>query len=534
MVRRMIVALVVGLLVVPSVVWANAGAGAVTDRSVFTLSASGAAKLAAAEKNVAQAVKVLGRLGKLVGPVATALVLYDIANDVWDWWNQEYDAGSAGEYSGADNGSWGVTTTGNGVLSTTARIASSGSYVGQWVCGAPPYYAYGNTVTVVGESITRSGSELYCNGVPYMVTVTWYYMQNSSLPTGPTQASPGGTDRAGVISAIDDVLSSVSGQRSRQEGAINAATIAGQSGYDGMSQLTLSNLLHSARDYISNGVPLVSGVDYTAGSGYSAGNPALPGNSRPDSVAEPAPSVDLSPVTSAVSALSSSVQGWITAAQSAITSAISASEAVIASAISASQAAVETAVAGVASQVAAIPAAISAAVSASQAVVETAVAGVASQVAAIPDVITGSKDAVIAEVDAKAQALSDQIAAQSGGGSGADVVAELQAQNQAAQDAAVAAPAPAFVCPDCSRTTEWLTLMEAWQAAAQGAPIFALIANLAWPGSGTVQRAWTLGSWHGNTLSVDLSSSGIDTVITVVRFVVIGGAVIVAYMIIFG
>ncbi|MCZ7627191.1 MAG: hypothetical protein C3F12_00170 [Candidatus Methylomirabilota bacterium] len=530
-IKRVIAVLVMGaVLVVPSVASANAAAGAVTDRSVFTLSAAGAAKLSAAEKNVAQAVKILGKLGKLVGPVATALVLYDISTDVWDWWNQEYDAGSAGEYVGADNGSWGVTTTGDGVLSTTARIASSGAYVGQWACGSPPSYAYGNTITVVGESITRSGSEAYCNGVPFMVTVTWYYMQNSTLPTGPTQAAPGGTDRAGVISAIDDVLSSVNAQRSKQDGAINAATLGGQSGYDGMSQSTLSNLLHAARDYISNGVSMASGVDYTAGSGYSAGNPALPGNSRPESVAEPAPSVDLSPVTSAVSALSSSVQGWISAAEAAITSAISASqaavasavsasEAAIASAVSASQAAVETAVAGVASQVAAIPVAISA---------------VASQVAAIPDLITGSKDAVIAEVDSKAQALSDQIAATSGGGSGADVVAELQAQDQAAQDAAVAAAAPSFACPTCARTTEWSTLMQSWQAAAAGAPIFALIGNLAWPGSGTVQRSWSVGSWMGNNLSVDLGASGIDTVITVVRFVVIGGAVIVAYMIIFG
>jgi len=94
--------------------------------------------------------------------------------------------------------------------------------------------------------------------------------------------------------------------------------------------------------------------------------------------------------------------------------------------------------------------------------------------------------------------------------------------------------APTFACPVCTRTTEWSTLMGSLQSAASGAPIFGLIARLSWPGSGTVQRQWTLGSWRGGTLSVDLSYSGIDTAITVVRFVVIGSAIIAAYMIIFG
>lgn len=90
-----------------------------------------------------------------------------------------------------------------------------------------------------------------------------------------------------------------------------------------------------------------------------------------------------------------------------------------------------------------------------------------------------------------------------------------------------------FTCPTCSRTTSWSSLMQSWQATAQAAPIFALIGRLAWPGAGTVQRVWTVGTWNGHTFSIDLDATGIGTAITVTRFVVIGGAVIVAYMILF-
>ncbi len=98
---------------------------------------------------------------------------------------------------------------------------------------------------------------------------------------------------------------------------------------------------------------------------------------------------------------------------------------------------------------------------------------------------------------------------------------------------AAAAPAPQLQCATCTRVETWTTMMQSWQSAAAGAPIFALISNLAWPGTGTVQRQWTVGSWRGTELTIDLDDSGIGTVITVVRFVVIGGAVIIAYMIIF-
>jgi hypothetical protein len=94
--------------------------------------------------------------------------------------------------------------------------------------------------------------------------------------------------------------------------------------------------------------------------------------------------------------------------------------------------------------------------------------------------------------------------------------------------------APGVTCDTCTRTESWGSLMQSWQGLATSAPIFALIARLAWPGSGTVQRQWTVGTWSGNTLTVDLDNAGIGTAITAVRFVVVGGAVIVAYMILFG
>lgn len=113
---------------------------------------------------------------------------------------------------------------------------------------------------------------------------------------------------------------------------------------------------------------------------------------------------------------------------------------------------------------------------------------------------------------------------------------KLDQENQTLEEMKDAAPspAPAFACASCDRVTSWATLMSSWQTAIAGAPIFGLIAQLVWPGSGTVERVWTLGSWQGGSLSVNLDDSGLGTVIAVVRFVVIGGAIVVAYMIIFG
>lgn len=115
--------------------------------------------------------------------------------------------------------------------------------------------------------------------------------------------------------------------------------------------------------------------------------------------------------------------------------------------------------------------------------------------------------------------------------SGTDMTATNQKLDQMLNTPA--SPASAELCPECARVDKWTELWDTIKTAAASAPIFGLIARLAWPGSGTVQRQWTLGSWQGHQMSIDLDNSGIGTVIAVVRFVVVGGAVIVAYMIIF-
>ena len=155
------------------------------------------------------------------------------------------------------------------------------------------------------------------------------------------------------------------------------------------------------------------------------------------------------------------------------------------------------------------------------------------QAAAVPSVVSGTGTGSSTQAATGGGAAATSVGTSAAGGT------DLTATNKKLDDidsklSAAPSNATPFVCPSCVRVDTWSTLFTSIQSAAAAAPIFGLIGRLAWPGSGTIQRQWALGSWQGGALSVDLDNSGVGTAITVVRFVVVGGAVILAYMIIFG
>lgn len=435
---------------------------------------TGAAAVGAAEATVAKSIRLLGALGRVSGYVGLAFVVYDIASNTWDWWNQEYDSGAAGVQS-TTAGSWGLTAGDNVGLGVYGQsgygyvlcgAASPWPGVKQWWLGYEPSWA---SVMSVGAIVTPQGS---------------YDCQNVALQLLAAPTVSGGGLPATGASGRDDVLSSIDAVI----GEITAGTFEASNG-SGAGQTAgtqeMRDTLQAARDIISNGVALPSGGTTSVDPGASVG--AMPG---------------------AVPSSGETTSGDSSAATAAAIGAV-------ASAVAAAQAAIVAAVSAVESAVASIPGAISVAQSA-------VVSAVQSATVSISAAITASQAAVVAAVDAVTARLI-------GVESAVDAVeADLEEmKNTAASDS------PAFTCTSCTRTESWGTLMQSWQASAAAAPIFGLIARLAWPGAGTVQRQWPVGSWRGHEMTINLDEGGIGTVITVVRFVVIGGAVIVAYMIIF-
>jgi len=318
---------------------------------------------------------------------------------------------------------------------------------------------------------------------------------------GSTAVTPPSDKNQAIVAGFNAAIAKLNSQVGVAPGTGGQAYPVGLS-----SGNTIANeiaTLNAGKNLLTGGVVLTPMTDYTPGSGAGNSQGAAP---LADPVENTAPALDLSPVTSAVSSMSAAITAAISASQAAVVSAVDS----VAAAISASQTAVVAAVAAVATPIVA-------AISASQAAVVSAVNSVVSAVSGI----TSHVDQVKVAVDGVKSSVDSSAAA--------DV-----ARDQAATAEAAAAPSPAFVCSTCLRVTSWAALFSSLQAAASGAPIFALVSRLAWPGVGTVQRTWDVGSWQGHSFSVNLDAAGIGTAITVVRFVVVGGAVIVAYMIIFG
>jgi len=444
---------------------------------VFRLTSSGQAKAAAAAATVATGIGWARLImGASVALSALQLGIWVYNSGLWDWIN----------YSSP--GTVGLPVyNANDPLAGQAVFASSGQV--EWIYTITYNYQCSGASQLVANvpSGWNVGGWIRTDTVgacPNKKTISWW----SLVPVS-------GTPEAALLPSPP--ATSVGDQAGHSDLAAAKATLATARPVAVAtwgSNSTPVQAIDAANDIISGGIALTPGTDYTSGAGQSpAGTPGAT-----DTVA--APAVDYSSITSAVSAGAVAVAAAIAASQAAVVSAVDA----VAAAIAASQAAVVAAVAAVAAPIVA-------AISGEQAAVVSAVDGVKAAVQAIP---AGGGAGVTTAVDNLAAA---------------DV-----ARDQAATAAADAVVTPAFVCTVCTRVATWSTLFTSLQATAASAPIFGLISRLAWPGSGSIARTWTLGSWQGRAMTVNLDGSGIGTAIMVTRFVVVGGAVILAYMIIFG
>lgn len=484
--RVLVMVLVLALVVLPGlqpVADATVASGAVTGRGVFSLTASGAAKVGLAESQVAAAVRVLGMLGRVSSVVTVGFVAYEVTSGLWDWWNATYDAGAA--YPTATPGMAGTFGVQSGV-----DIGDCQKYQWSTAPGGSPTYFYDLTVTTscppaIWSAVVGQTGSSWVDVYGWVHRAVYLHGLNAQLPSSSVgQAAPGSSSgRAEFVAAVDGAVSDLT-TMSQADLDWAAATAGASTAYSGSSLDALTSTLNTARTVVSGGVALTGSDVTVVNAGASTGT--MPG-------VIPGPGETTGSDLSAISAAIAASQAAVIAAVAAVGTAVAA----IPAAITAAQTAVISAVQSASST-------LSAAIAASQAAVLAAVESVRSAVVGVENRV----DSVGAKVDAVKADL-----------------AEMQST--------AASPASAFVCPSCTRTESWVTLMQSWQAAAASAPIFGLIAHLAWPGAGSVQRQWSLGFWQGHQMSIDLDNSGIGTVVTVVRFVVVGGAVIVAYMIIF-
>lgn len=377
-IRRVVAAvLIVSVFFAPAFAYATAATGTVTDRNVFTLTSAGAAKVLAAETKVAQAVRIMGSLGRLSGYVGVALVAVDIAQNTWDWWNQNYDAGLGTGSNVTDAvGSWGVNTTVGQPSNLSTGWAMFGpDYTTAATCSAN---MPGIGMVVVGEQVLKLSPQ-GCNGHTVTTKINYWFYNPSVLPTTSYAAAPGGTDRLTFTQALDHVVRDIQTAQSLESSSLSAQ--------DGYNLNGVLDILRAARDYVSNGIPLVS-TDYTHGSGWAAGSAAISGNAIPPPESGAAPTVDVSGVTSAVTAGTSAITSAIAAAQAAAT----AGENAVVSAIDAAK---DVATAGYASVVGAVTAGTTAVVAAVQAVAAPIVAA-----------ISASQSAVVSAVNAVSTAVS--------------------------------------------------------------------------------------------------------------------------------
>jgi len=510
MVTRVIAVLVaVVLLVHPPLVSATVATGAVTGRNVWELTASGAAKVAAAERTIANATRVLGLLGRYAGYVGLAFALYDMAANTWDWWHQDYDAGTVAPVAPGE-GSAGVVPVGTG----------TGSANGPWLCADGFSGAAGEIpLGVIVTGITAHSSSASFGGAHGMCS--WYdinWISTSSLPAASlSAASSGPTNRLPFIEQLDGAIADLT---NTANGVISGVTVPMGQSFDGTVAL-----LRDARNLVSTGLSLTPS-DYTLGGNSAAGSASLPGNGIPASV------------PGGVETTVAPTQTPPIVDNSGVVSAVNSAAGVISSAISASQAAVVSAVQSVVSVVEAIPAAISAAAVATYTPIVAAVT--ASQAAVVSAVQAIAAPIVTAINEAKTAIVSAVSSAPAGGGSAGtttaveSLAAQQTARNAAAESAAAAAAPADVICPECVREDKW---SEAWgtlAAAGQAAPVFGLINRIVINPVGTIERVRTVNTANFGALTFNLNQWGIDTYIGVIRYVVIFVALIAGYFVIFG
>jgi hypothetical protein len=508
-IRRSVSLLLVLALLIGSVrsSYATVATGAATDRGVFTLTASGAAKLGLAESQIAAAVRVLGILGKVSTAVTVGFVTYEVTTGLWDWWNATYAPGASATVATPAAGTFGVQS-GVGIYDCVKweRIVWAGGGTSTYdytAYGCPP----GAWTAIVGQTQTISVS-----GGGHVITSIMLHGTQTALPTAASgHAAPGQSSGRDVFLATLDAAKAELAGMSALDADLVAATASQAHPYAGSATSFLTGLIDAARSAVSSGIAL-SPDDYSATNpGASAGAMpgAIPGTG--ESTAPSTPSTDTG----------------IAAAAAAISAAVAASASAIVSAVQAIPAAVAASASAIVSAVQAVAAPIVSAVAASQ-------AAVVSAVQAIPAAISAALNPGLESIEDAVTALGPKIDAIAPGGGAAGVVEELQAEEEAAADAAAAAEAPEVSCPECERTDQWEDVWSAMREAGMAAPVFGLINRIVINPTGTIERVQTVSTASFGTVTFNLNQWGIDTYIGVVRYVVIFAALMAAYFVIFG
>lgn len=90
-------------------------------------------------------------------------------------------------------------------------------------------------------------------------------------------------------------------------------------------------------------------------------------------------------------------------------------------------------------------------------------------------------------------------------------------------------------CSACTRSNTLSATLSQWLTAAGSVPVLGLISRLVVdPGSGSIAKSATASTSHFGTISLDMNAWGLSTLVSMIRFGVLGAAIIGAYFIVFG
>ncbi|TAN40217.1 MAG: hypothetical protein EPN22_17455, partial [Nitrospirae bacterium] len=305
MISRVLAVLLSAILILNSVRPAQAQ-GVWTQSEVFNLTASGIAKVAAAESTIATAVSILGILGRVSTALTVGFVAYEVATGFWDWWNKSYDPGTTSFSPNVGEGSWGVSN--GGLKYRTLSVSPEG-------------VAYPYTPNFDGK--IKVGQHWEWNGLWRDLYVDWVYSPGGIATASSGVATVSGGNRAVALAELDGGITALT--VANQPLVVNGLSVPAQDNASGMIAA-----LQAARNLISNGLAL-DPADYS-GSPGAAGNPATAGT-MPGAIPSPgeAPAtpgtVDLSGVISAVTAASAAISSAVSASQAAVVSAVQAAAA---------------------------------------------------------------------------------------------------------------------------------------------------------------------------------------------------------------
>lgn len=331
MVVRLIAVLLSAILILNSVLPARAQVQTydLTDRGVFRLTASGAAKIALAESKIATAVRLLGMLGRVSSAVTVGFAAYEITSGLWDWWSRTYNQGAAGDLT------MGAMTKG---VQAGVGVGDCFAWRRQTYNGVETFYDLHSScpsgVVFVGQTYSSS---MY-NDI-FVQELMFHFINSSDLPLSPiSDAVAGAAGREAFLSLLDSATAAL--QANSPEDVALASTFTSGSAYDGSEGVAGAlAALAAARGVVSSGVGMGSDDVAVVNVGASVG--ALPGAIPGTGEGAEAGNSSLA---AAIGAAIAAAAAAAASGYSSVVSAVQAVAAPIVAAISASQAAVVSAV----------------------------------------------------------------------------------------------------------------------------------------------------------------------------------------------